>query len=71
MTPKLTLVKKNKLKGEDGFSTFSIRIPDDLEIRLSSVANRVHQSRNAVIIQILEFGCNNLEIIEEIEGEKS
>lgn len=64
MKAKLTLIKKTKLKGEDGYVTFSIRIPEKLKERLAALAGESNQSRNAVIIQFLEFGCDNVEIIE-------
>lgn len=47
------LVPRHKLKGEDGHTTFSIRIPDDLCRELDAFTKQTTLSRNAVITILL------------------
>jgi predicted transcriptional regulator len=70
MNPKLTIIKKAKRKGEDGFSTFSIRIPEQLKDRINVLAQQSDLSRNAMITRMLEYGCQMIEIIEEAAPDK-
>lgn len=71
MIQKLTIIKKTKRKGEDGFSTFSIRIPEQLKNRVDVLAQQSELSRNGMIIRMLEYGCDMIEIIEEEMVNKS
>lgn len=58
-----------RLKGEDGYKTFSIRIKDALADRLDEVAAKTERSRNEVIGMLLEYGLENL-VIEGIEDKE-
>ena len=61
---KIQISKKDLLKGEDGFKTFSIRIKTETVDALNEIAKQSHRSRNELINIFLEYGANNTEIIE-------
>lgn len=61
----LTIVKKPKLKGDDGYATFSIRIPETLKDRIVDIACKSGYSRNSMIISMLEYACDHIQIIDE------
>ena len=65
MAKKLQISKRSKLKGEDGYKTFSIRIKDETVKRLEEIANETNRTRNELINIMLEFGIENCEIVEE------
>jgi len=57
--------KKEKLKGDDGFKTFSIRIKRETSDRLDELSEKTGHSRNALIGNLLQMALNNIEIKEE------
>lgn len=46
-------IPKQKIKGEDQYKTFSIRIPDDLYEKLTQLALKTEISRNEMITILL------------------
>ena len=62
MTEKIVISKKG-LKGEDGHTTFSIRLKDELVEKLNELAKLSNRSRNEVVNILLEYGIENCEII--------
>lgn len=56
------LILSKKLKGEDGFKTFSIRIKDDLVEQLDSLSAATNRSRNELITILLEYAISNCEV---------
>jgi len=56
------LILNKKLKGEDGYKTFSIRIKDDLVEQLDSLVNETGRSRNELIGLLIEYAIKNCEV---------
>ncbi|MCI5656581.1 MAG: ribbon-helix-helix protein, CopG family [Candidatus Pseudoruminococcus sp.] len=59
---KLTIKKRNPLKGEDGSKVISVRIKDEIIHRLDELAKETNRSRNEIIGILLEFGLDNVEV---------
>lgn len=47
-------IPKKKLRGEDGYKTFSIRIPDELYDELNDLTSKTELSRNEIITILLK-----------------
>lgn len=60
----IKISKRNTLRGEDGYKTFSIRIKQETVLALDELAIKSNRSRNELIDIILEFGVQNC-VIEE------
>lgn len=58
---KLKITKK-KLKGDDGYKTFSIRIKQDTVNRIDELSLQTNRSRNELIGILLDFAIENCEI---------
>ena len=65
MAKKLQISRRSKLKGEDGYKVFSIRIKDETVKRLEEIAAETNRTRNELVNIMLEFGIENCEIIDE------
>ena len=65
MKDKFIITKKSKLKGDDGFRTFSVRINNTTVERLEVIAAKTGRSRNEVISTLLQMALDNIEIKEE------
>ena len=59
---KLTIKKRNPLKGEDGSKVISVRIKDETIHRPDELAKETNRSRNEIIGILLEFGLDNVEV---------
>ncbi len=64
MPEKLKISKRPKLKGEDGYKTFSVRVKDSTVKQLEEIAGETNRTRNELINLMLEFGIRNCEITE-------
>ena len=62
MADTIRISKKDKVRGDDGYKTFSIRIKDETAAALEELAEKTNRSRNELINIILEHGINNVEI---------
>jgi predicted transcriptional regulator len=60
----IKIYKKNSVKGEDGYKTFSIRIKEETVVALDDLATKSNRSRNELINIILEHAVHNIEVIE-------
>ena len=58
------IIHKKKLKGDDGYKVFSIRIKDETVARLDSLSDETNRSRNELINILLEFAVDNCKIVE-------
>ena len=56
------LIIKKKLKGEDGYKTFSIRIKEETVERLDELATKTNRSRNELIGIFLDYAMDNCEV---------
>ncbi len=61
------LINQKALRGEDGYSTFSIRIKDETADKLNKLAADSNRSRNDVINILLEKSVDNCEVIYQQE----
>ena len=57
-------IPKEKLRGEEEFKTFSIRIPNELYYKLNDLCSMTELSRNEVITILLKEASD----VAEIEG---
>lgn len=62
MAEKLTISKRNNIKGEDGYKVFSIRVKDSTVSELDAISEKTNRSRNELINMMLEFAIKNCEI---------
>lgn len=53
------LVIQPKLRGEDGYNTFSIRIPKETTARLNKISAQTGHSRNELIGMFLDFALEH------------
>ena len=56
------LILKKKLKGEDGYKTFSIRIKEETVERLDELSAVTNRSRNELINVLLDFAIEHCEV---------
>ncbi len=56
------LIIKKRLKGEDGYKTFSIRITDETTEKLNLLAVKTNRSRNELINILLDYAMDNCEV---------
>lgn len=61
---KLQIPKKDNLKGEDGYRTFSVRIKESTVMQLDALADETGRSRNELANLLIDFGLANTEIAE-------
>lgn len=67
MEEKLVIKKKNKLKGDDGYKVFSVRIKDETVAKLEQISSESNRSRNEIINALLDFAISRCEIDENEE----
>ena len=58
------LILSKKLKGEDGFKTFSVRIKEEVVEELDCLSEKTNRSRNELIGILLEYAIENCEVKE-------
>ena len=54
MDEKYIDIKKKRVRGEDGTTVISLRLPNDLLEKLNGLATEANYSRNELIQQLLE-----------------
>ena len=52
-----------KKKGDDGFRVFSVRLREDLILRIDKIASSSGRSRNEVISLLLEYAAEKCDIV--------
>lgn len=65
MDDKLTITKKDKIKGEDGYKVFSVRLKEEIINNLDNISSKTNRSRNELINTLLEYAIANCEIADE------
>lgn len=60
----IRISRKEHLKGDDGYKTFSIRVKEETVADLDELAAKSNRSRNELINIILEFGIARVKIEE-------
>lgn len=58
------VIKAKKMKGDDGYKTFSIRINEELVAQIDGIAAQTGRSRNELIGIFLKFAVENCQIVE-------
>ena len=61
---KIQISKKETVRGNDGYKTFSIRIKESTLSELDQIAKKSNRSRNELINLFLEYGVTHCEIVE-------
>lgn len=59
------IIKPKKIRGNDGYKTFSIRIKEELVEKIDTISTKTGHSRNELIGIFLEFATNHCKIEEE------
>ena len=63
MDTKLVITKK--LRGEDGYKVFSIRVKDETVERINSLSKQTGRTRNELIGMLLDFALDHSEVTNE------
>ncbi len=56
------IIKPKKMRGNDGYKTFSIRIKEELVENIDSISARTGHSRNELIGIFLEYATQNCKV---------
>ena len=59
------VIHPKKMKGEDGYKTFSIRIKEDLAEKINDISAKTGHSRNELISRFLEYALERCTISEK------
>ena len=62
MSQNKLIIKPKKMRGNDGYKTFSIRIKEELVENIESVCTQTGHSRNELIGIFLEYALNNCKV---------
>ena len=57
-------ISKRRLKGDDGFKVFSVRLEQELVDRIDNIAECTNRSRNELIGILLRYAVENCEITD-------
>lgn len=63
MDTKLVITKK--LRGEDGYKVFSIRVKDETVERINTLSKQTGRTRNELIGMLLDFALDHSEVTNE------
>ena len=58
------LIVKSKLRGEDGYKTFSIRIREETVAKMDEISPKTGRSRNELIGLFLDYAIDHCKIEE-------
>ena len=56
------ILHPKRAKGEDGYKTFSVRVPEELVERLDELSAQTGRSRNELVNILLEFAAGRCSI---------
>lgn len=56
------IINKKKLKGDDGYKIFSVRIKDETVNRLNKLSEETNRSRNELINILLDYAIDNSQV---------
>lgn len=65
MDKKKLVIHPKKAKGDDGYKTFSVRLPEDLVARISDISAQTGYSRNELINRFLTYAVDNCTIADK------
>lgn len=58
------ILQPKRPKGEDGYKTFSVRLPDDLVEQINNLVTKTNYSRNELIGKLLAFAVERCDVGE-------
>lgn len=58
------VLRPKRVRGEDGYRTFSVRVKEDTVAKLDAIASRTGHSRNELIGIFLEYAAEHC-LVEE------
>lgn len=56
------IINKKKLRGDDGYKIFSVRIKDETVNRLNKLSEETNRSRNELINILLDYAIDNSQV---------
>lgn len=56
------IISRKKLKGEDGYKIFSVRIKEDTVEKLNKLSEETNRSRNELINILLDYAIDNSKV---------
>lgn len=59
------VIRPKKMKGEDGFKIFSIRVREDIVTRIDNISSATNRSRNELIGLFLEYALERCVVEQE------
>lgn len=59
------ILRPRKVRGEDGYKTFSIRIKSETVDKINKLAQQTGYSRNELIGRFLEYAAEHCKVIDE------
>lgn len=65
MDEKKLVLHPKKVKGNDGYKTFSVRLPEELVTSLSDISAQTGYSRNELINRFLTYAVDNCTIADK------
>lgn len=65
MDKKKLVLHPKRAKGEDGYKTFSVRLPEELVERISDISAKTGYSRNELINRFLTYAVENCTIADK------
>ena len=58
------MLRPKRVRGEDGYRTFSVRVKEDTVAKLDAIASRTGHSRNELIGIFLEYAAEHCRVEE-------
>jgi metal-responsive CopG/Arc/MetJ family transcriptional regulator len=62
---KKLIIKPKRVKGEDGYKVFSIRIKEDIVDRIDDISRQTGRSRNELIGTFLEYALDHCVVADD------
>lgn len=56
------ILRPKRLKGDDGYNTFSVRVKEDVVAKLDEIAKRTGHSRNELVGIFLDYAVEHCRI---------
>ncbi len=61
-------IPKKKIKGEDGYISFSLRLPVELSEEINGLVNQTELSRNEFLTILIKEAIKTVELVEPTEN---
>lgn len=59
------ILRPKKMRGEDGYKTFSIRVKNETVEKINEIAQQTGYSRNELIGRFLEYAAEHCTVVDE------